>query len=249
MGATWHSWHIGGPAPLAAGGQDPASGHPLRPAVSAELIGEWGRGCCALRHVIQDAWRWQVTGHSDLCLGHEGGPAGHSDLGNFDLCRHTLPSRVHEIRAGGNEAAIHQIAAVSPSVRTGALRAKSGPAGVANIAPARICGASPTRVTRPPYTRSRPFRRRFARTGALRAKSGPAGYRGGREYRASAHLCGSPQFTVHRNRVELFDFSRGGPQGGVGQNALCEGGSAFGATNEGGVEGGVPPFEGGVEHG
>ena len=25
--------------------------------------------------------------------------------------------------------------------------------------------------------------------------------------------------------------------------------SAFGATNEGGVEGGVPPFEGGVEHG
>ena len=28
-------------------------------------------------------------------------------------------------------------------------------------------------VMRPPFTRSRPFRRRFARTGALRAKSGP----------------------------------------------------------------------------
>ena len=77
---------------------------------------------------IQDAWRWQATGHSDLV--------------NFDLCRHALPSRtpqrrharrglpalrmrmirawryhIHKVRAGGNEAAIHQIAAVSPSVR------------------------------------------------------------------------------------------------------------------------------------
>ena len=36
-------------------------------------------------------------------------------------------------------------------------------------------------VMRSPFTRSRPFRRRFARTGALRAKSGPAD----REYRGS----------------------------------------------------------------
>ena len=79
----------------------------------------------------------------------------------------------HCIGRAGNEAAIHQIAAVSPSVRPnwctqGQIRsggvigavANIAPAGicgagphpvrgwaVANIAPARICGASPTRVT------------------------------------------------------------------------------------------------------
>ena len=58
-----------------------------------------------------------------------------------------------------------------------------------------------------------PLIRRFARTGALRAKSGPAGYRGGREYRTSAHLWGEPPGT--HERVDHWIEKRQGRLAGV----------------------------------
>ena len=68
---------------------------------------------------------------------------------------------------------------------------------------------------RPPFTRSRPFRRRFARTGALRAKSGPAGYRGGREFShqrapvwlATIHGAQELRGTYAPQRLCFFDLS------------------------------------------
>jgi hypothetical protein len=44
VGAIWHPWDIRDPPALVADRQDTASGHSLRPAVSAELTGWWGRG-------------------------------------------------------------------------------------------------------------------------------------------------------------------------------------------------------------
>jgi hypothetical protein len=70
MGAKWDSRDLRDRFAPIADRQDQASGHPLRPAVSAELIGWWGRGLRAFRPMVVTLAGHQGT--SDLGVGGSG---------------------------------------------------------------------------------------------------------------------------------------------------------------------------------
>ena len=87
MGAVWSPRDIGDSAPLVADGQDQASGHPLCPAVSAELTGGDRAGTLTrLATASKTPWsRCRPQGHSDLCLVTMAGDKGILTYGHTPL--------------------------------------------------------------------------------------------------------------------------------------------------------------------